>query len=301
MYSSMKGFIRTICLILMSSLPFVVWAQSQINQQPTSEQKSAFRSLVHSYYPLTPGQVHQFKDISAEQQKANAMPAGNAPAAGTSNIIPVSLKTGGSAPVVRVGQGMITSLVFTDASGQVWPIVSYSVGDPKAFNIQWNKHSGVLMIQGQQLYAQSNIGVMLKGLNVPVMLTLLIGQKHWDYLDYARVNAYAPTDSGGAEQNVQQAPSYLITLLSGLAPKSAQKMVTSDGSVQVWSYDGHYLMLTHATLLSPAWTARQSGSGPNALHAYKLPVAPYLLVSNAGHIERVKVTAPAPTSTGGAL
>lgn len=301
MYSLIKGFVRTTCLISISSLPFLTWAQTQISQPPSQAQKAAFKSLVHSYYPLTPGQVHQFKNISAEQQKANAMPAGNAPAAGTSNIIPVSLKTGGTAPIVRVGQGMITSLVFTDASGKVWPIVSYSVGDPKAFNIQWNKHSGVLMIQGQQLYAQSNIGVMLKGLNVPVMLTLLIGQKHWDYLDYARVDAYAPTDSGGAEQNVQQAPSYLITLLSGLAPKSAQKMVTSDSNVQVWSYDGHYLMLTHANLLSPAWTARQSGSGPNALHAYKLPVAPYILVSSQGSTERVKITAPAPTSTGGSL
>lgn len=153
---------------------------------------AAFQQLLNQYFPLSPQQIHEFKNAAAEEQKASAMPPGEAPPESSSAIVPVSLKPGGVEPVVRIGQGMITSLVFTDASGAVWPVTSYLVGDPGSFNVQWDKQSGVLMVQGQKLYSQTNIGVMLQGLGVPVMLTLLVGQKDYDYLDYIRVQLINP-------------------------------------------------------------------------------------------------------------
>lgn len=260
--------------------------------------EAAFERLVKSYYPLTPNQVHEFKNAAAEQEKANAMPPGPAPAEGTSNIIPVSLKPGQIAPVVRIGQGMITSLVFTDASGKVWPIVSYSVGSPKAFSIAWNKSSGVLMVQGQQLYAQSNMGVMLKGLDIPVMLTLLVGQKHWDYLDYIRVQAFQPSKDGEVAKSVGQAPEYLITLLTGVPPKEAKKLITSNPAVKAWNYKDSMLLLTRATLLSPGWTSHQQGSGPGAENAYELPKASTIMLTLNGKMTNVKITEPAQEDDG---
>ena len=115
-----------------------------------SQNTAAFQHLLNSYFPLTPDQIHQFKNATAVQQEANAAPPGNSPPEGTSQIIPVTLKPGGIMPVIRVGRGMITSMVITDAAGQVWPIISYSIGDPSAFAVQWTKSSGVLMIQGQK-------------------------------------------------------------------------------------------------------------------------------------------------------
>ena len=50
------------------------------------------------------------------------MPAGNAPAQGTSNIIPVSLKTGITAPIIRIGQGM-DILVFTTKPEKCGPLL----------------------------------------------------------------------------------------------------------------------------------------------------------------------------------
>ena len=86
-------------------------------------------------------------------------------------------------------------------------------------------------------------------------------------------------------------PAYLIQLLSNLPPKGVVKQMTSDEDVQVWNIK-HYLMLTRATLLSPAWTARQRGSGPTPLNAYELPVAPVILLSKHGQTERVTVRQP---------
>lgn len=260
---------------------------------PTQAQmkSSAFQDLLNNYFPLTPNQIHQFKDEVAQQQQANITPPGASPPEGTSSIIPVTLKPGGIMPVIRVGQGMITSLVFTDAGGQVWPITSYSIGDPGSFNVQWDKASGVLMIQGQKLYAETNIGVMLQGMTIPVMLNLLIGQKSWDYLDYVQLDQYQPGDTS-ANQPVAQAPSFLTDVLNGTPPPGSVALNVSDtNAAQMWSYQGQYIMLTKATLLSPAWTSRADGPGPTQLHAYALPPAPELLISNMGNMEKLLINA----------
>ncbi len=251
---------------------------------------AAFQQLLDSYFPLTPDQIHQFKNATAVQQEANAAPPGNSPPEGTSSIIPVTLKPGGIMPVIRVGRGMITSLVITDASGQVWPITSYSIGDPSSFAVQWDKSSGVLMIQGQKLYAQTNIGIMLQGMQIPVMLTLLIGQNNnWDYLDYVQMDQNQPGDTN-TPQPVSQAPAYLVDLLNGIPPQGATQLTVSDSNAgEVWSYGGQYIMLTKATLLSPAWTSRANGPGPTPFHAYALAPAPELLISNMGNLEKLLV------------
>ena len=181
--------------------------------QDNSVSAQAFKSLLRSRFPLSPTEIHRFKNRAAEQAEASQRPAGPAPAVGTSSTIPVSMSPGGVAPVVRIGQGLITSLVFTDQSGKVWPITSYFIGNPRAFGIQWNKKSGVLMVQGSMMFAHSNIGVMLQGLKVPVMLTLLLGQHEWDYLDYIRVQAAMPGDFAAGKQPVAQTPKYLINVM----------------------------------------------------------------------------------------
>lgn len=248
----------------------------------------AFQTLLNSYFPLTPDEIHQFKNAVAVQQEANAAPPGESPPEGTSSIIPLTLKPGGVMPVVRVGQGMITSLVFTDASGQVWPITSYSIGNPGAFRVQWDNTSGVLMIQGQKLYAQTNIGVMLQGLTIPVMINLLIGQKNWDYLDYMQMDQNQPGDLGSSLPS--QAPGFLTDLLNGIPPQGSQALNVSDSNLgQVWSYQGQYLLLTKATLLSPAWNSRANGPGPSPLHAYVLPPSPEIMISNMGNLEKLLV------------
>jgi len=255
------------------------------------EQK-AFENMLEQYFPLTPDQIHQFKNRAAEQQKANALPPGPAPAKGTSAIVTVSLKPGSIMPVIRIGQGMITSLVFIDTDGTVWPITSYSIGDTSAFNVSWDKHSGVLMVQGEKLYSQTNISVMLKGLKVPVMMTLLVGQHDWDFMDYIRINQNQPAGNHGLSAGPTQAPQYLIALLSGIAPSGAVQLKTSSARVTAWSYQGRYLILSSGELMSPEWKARVNGPGPNGYHAYTIAPTPLVMVSFNGQLYRVTLTEP---------
>ena len=266
--------------------------KAQAAHEAALKQK-AFDALLNQYFPLSPNQIHQFKDRAALQQKANAQPPGPAPAHGTSNIVTVNLKPGANMPVIRIGQGMITSLVFIDANGDVWPIQSYSIGDPSAFNVNWDRKSGVLMIQGEKLYAQTNVSVMLKGLSIPVMMTMLVGQHDWDYLDYIRINQNQPAGKNPIYSGVSQAPSFLISLLNGVPPTGAVALESSSDNVKAWTYRNKYLVLTSGTLMSPAWTSRVNGPGVDAYHAYVVPQAPMILVSYHGQLEHVSLTMPA--------
>ena len=251
---------------------------------------AAFQQMLNNYFPLSPQQIHQFKNVTAQQQQANVQPPGDAPPEGTSAIIPVTLKPGGIMPVIRIGAGMITSLVFIDASGQVWPVTSYSIGDPASFNVQWDKKSGVLMVQGQKLFGQTNVGVMLNGMEIPVMLNLVIGQKKWDYLDYIQLDQNQPGDNSSA-QPVAQAPGYLTDLLNGIPPQGAIQMNVSDSAVaQIWSFQNQYVMVTKGTLLSPAYSSKADGPGSQPMHAYIFPQAPEVLISNFGTIEKLIVS-----------
>lgn len=265
-------------------------AVAQKADQTTPENQQAFEKMLKDYFPLTPSEIQEFKDRAAVQAQANARPAGDSPPEGVSGTIQVSMKPGDAMPVIRIGQGMITSLIFTDAAGQVWPVISYSLGDPSALNVQWDKKSGVMMIQGQKLFAQTNMGVVLQGMQVPVMLTLLIGQKTYDYMDYVRIQAYQTADQDSQNQIADEAPDYLVKVLDGLPPSDATPLEVSGGDAQMWAYQGSYLLLTRSTLLSPAWTAKFVGTGPAPMHVYQLSQTPYILLSNNGQVERLMVT-----------
>lgn len=284
---------RNITLLILSAL-IAFWAiqpaMAADGSQPDRASTEAFNAMLKNYFPLSPGQIHQFKNRASEQAQANATPPGAAPAEGVSSIIRVKVNGGGAMPVVRVGQGFITSLVFTDKAGHVWPISSYSIGDPSAFSIQWDKKGGVLMVQGQKLFAQTNMAVMLQGMKIPVMITLLIGQKQWDYLDYIRVQSMQPGEVDFSAADNTQAPDYLIKLLDGVPPMGSAPLTVSGGDAKVWSYAGQYLLLSNATLVSPAWTSKFIGTGPNPLKAYELPATPYVLLSNNGQIERLTIS-----------
>jgi intracellular multiplication protein IcmK len=264
--------------------PLTPEEQAQVNE-------AAFKELLKQYFPLTSDQLHQFKDASAEQKKANATPPGPAPNVETSNIIPVDFKPGHVMPVIRIAAGSVSSIVFTDKAGKIWPIVSYTIGDPEAFGIQWKKSSGVLMVQGKKLYGQSNIGVMLQGMDIPVMITILLGQTNWDYLDYVQVQQYLSSDSGGVQpSSVTPAPPYLISVLNGVPPAGAVELTVAGGNAKVWNYLGKYLMLTQSTLLSPSWSFR--ADAPSGYHAYELQPAPYLMISTMGQIQKITVSSP---------
>jgi intracellular multiplication protein IcmK len=251
-------------------------------------QDAAFQHVVQSTMPMSPDQIRKFRGLIQETQKAAAEFPGAAPPKPVSSTLVVNMAPGSTPPAVRMYQGFITSLVFVDSSGALWPVESYDLGNSKAFNIQWDRKSNVLMVQPQQAYTLANLAVKLKGLSTPVMLTLVPGQAYVDYRVDLRVNGLGPNATHTMHSGLPAlADSDLIGVLDNIPPSGANRLKVEGGLAEAWELGGMLYIRTRFTLLSPAWINVMSS--PDGMRAYKLQATPSILISQYGKPVAAKI------------
>ena len=248
----------------------------------------AFDEMARSLYPLSPEQIVRLKQIYHTSEYAQATTAGTPPKPTATSQF-VNLSPGSTPPVIRLSQGFVSSLVFLDSTGAPWPISAYDLGDPSAFNIQWDKTSNTLMIQATKLYNYGNLAVRLKGLNTPVMLTLIPGQKAVDYRVDLRVQGYGPKAiKMPLEQGIPpSANDLLLHVLDGVPPPGSQRLTVSGGDARAWLSREKMYVRTNLTILSPGWLASMTSA--DGTHAYEMQKSPVLLVSWHGKVMQLKV------------
>ncbi len=244
--------------------------------------------MTRSIYPLNPEQVGRLKQKYQTNEYAQAATPG-VPPKPTATSQFVNLSPGATPPVIRLSQGFVSSLVFLDSTGAPWPIAAYDLGDPASFNIQWDKTSNTLMIQALKLYNYGNLAVRLKGLNTPVMLTLIPGQKAVDYRVDLRVQGYGPNaNSMPMEEGIPPSASdLLLHVLDGVPPAGSQRLTVSGGDARAWLMDEKMYVRTNLTVLSPGWLASMTSA--DGTHAYEMQKSPVLLVSWHGKVMQLKV------------
>lgn len=280
----------------MSSLPQSYRGQpasSNSNDVPqtVSEQElnnAAFKAVTQNALPMAPEQIQRLRQLfNQTQYAATAMPGIPPRPATTSEL--VNLTPGSTPPIVRLQQGFVTSLVFVDSTGSPWPIEAYDIGNPSAFNIQWNKTDNIFMIQATTLYTYGNLAVKLQGLATPVMITLLSGQKAVDYRRELRISGYGPNAKPiAAGSNLpNSASTVLLGVLDGVPPAGSTALKVLGGGCDVWLSGDRMYVRTHYTVLSPAWLATMTSA--DGTKAYEMPKAPLLLVSQNGKIVQLKI------------
>ncbi|TAL63502.1 MAG: type IV secretion protein IcmK, partial [Legionella sp.] len=248
----------------------------------------AFKDMTESLYPLTPEQVVRLKQTYQTSEYAQASTPGTPPKPTATSQF-VNLSPGSTPPVIRLSQGFVSSLVFLDSTGAPWPIAAYDLGDPSAFNIQWDKTGNTLMIQAQKLYNYGNLAVRLKGLNTPVMLTLIPGQKAVDYRVDLRVQGYGPNAKTTplGEGIPPEASDLLLHVLDGVPPPGSQRLIVSGGDARAWLSNDKMYVRTNLTILSPGWLASMTSA--DGTHAYEMQKSPVILVSWHGKVMQLKV------------
>ena len=248
----------------------------------------AFEEAKHTIYPLDPEQVIRLKQAYQTNEFAQASPVAPPPTPTATSQF-VNLSPGSTPPVIRLSQGFVSSLVFLDSTGAPWPISAYDLGDPDAFNIQWDKTSNTLMIQALKLYNYGNLAVRLKGLNTPVMLTLIPGQKAVDYRVDLRIQGYGPNaKSMPMEEGIPPAASdILLHILDGVPPANSQRLTVNGGDARAWLAQEKMYVRTNLTILSPGWIASMTSA--DGTHAYEMQKSPVLLVSWHGKVMQLKV------------
>lgn len=260
---------------------------------PTPSEKEvidslAFDGVEQQLFPLSPEQILRLKQMFNTAEYAKASPVGTPPKPTATSQF-VNLSPGSTPPVIRLSQGFVSSLVFLDSTGSPWPIAAYDLGDPTAFNIQWDKTSNTLMIQSLKIYTYGNLAVRLKGLNTPVMLTLIPGQKAVDYRVDLRVQGYGPNaQSMPMEEGLPpSASAILLHVLDGVPPAGSTRLAVSGGDARAWLANEKMFVRTNLTILSPGWIGSMTSA--DGMHAYEMQKSPVLLVSWHGKVMQLKV------------
>jgi intracellular multiplication protein IcmK len=247
----------------------------------------AFEKVENQLFPMSEKNI---KDLRSKYQDVElaktAVPSPPTPVA-TSQF--VNLSPGSTPPVVRLAQGFVTSLVFLDSTGAPWPISAYDLGDPSTFNIQWDKTSNTLMIQSTKLYNYGNMAVRLEGLNTPVMLTLIPGQKEVDYRVDMRVQGLGPNAQMPVlgDNLPPSANKLLLHVLDGVPPPGSTRLTVSGGDARAWLFRNKMYVRTNLTILSPAWLSTMVSA--DGMHAYEMQKSPVILVTWHGKVMQLKI------------
>jgi intracellular multiplication protein IcmK len=263
----------------------------------TTVRQEAFSQVPQSLMPMTPDQIKLLKRIYDKTEEAKTY-IGRVPPKPTSSTIVVDLSPGATPPVLRMAKGFVSSIVFLDSTGAPWPIRGYDIGDGRAFDVQWrpgNKDeikkgvdiSNTMLIQANTVYQQVNMAIMLQGLNTPVMVTLVSGQKVVDY----RTDVHIPRDGPLAKATGQMMPGsadpILMDVLSNIPPSLSKSVKVTGGDATIWALGGYFYVRTPLTLVSPSWVSTMSSSD-GMMKAYKTPEIGVLLVLEQGSLKQLK-------------
>ena len=259
-----------------------------------SIRNEAFANVPDTLMPLSPDEIKDVRRIFNKTQQAGAF-VQDVPAKPVSSTIMVDISPGASPPVIRLSSGFVSSLVFLDSTGAPWPIKAYDLGDPKSFNIQWSQATGgddaidnTLMIQAITMYKVANLAVVLRGLNTPIMLTLVPGQEVVDY----RVDIRAPGMGPKAKPVYNMMPatpnSMLIDFLNGVPPQQAKSLRVTGGEASAWKVDKTMFLRTDMTIVSPSWISTMTGS-QGGVNAYELPLSPVVLALKNGKVHKLQI------------
>ncbi|ABS77467.2 type IV secretion protein IcmK [Coxiella burnetii] len=246
----------------------------------------AFANTIRNMMPLSPDQIRTLHYLFDQSQQAAAAAPGVPPKPTSASVI-VNLSPGATPPIIRLSSGFVTSLVFLDSSGAPWPIQAYDLGDPKSFNIQWNKKGNTLLVQALSHYKAGNLAVVLQGLDTPVMLTLMPGQRAVDYRVDLRVPGLGPNANPDLDGLPATESPELLNVLNGVPPSNSKPLTITGGDCQGWLIKGHIFLRTRLTVLSPGWISTMSSA--DGTHAYELQTTPVVLASQRGQLVKLMI------------
>lgn len=252
----------------------------------TDVNKQAFANVAKSVMPLSPQQLITLRKLFNQSQKAIAQYP-TTPPKPTSSSVMVNLAPGAAPPIVRLRAGRVSALVFVDSTGQPWPIQFYDIGDPKTYNVEWNKKNNILLVQSSSMYKSGNLAVMLKGQDTPIMITLMPGQNAVDYRVDMRVPGLGPNAQPDLTNLAATANPNLLTFLDGVPPHGAKAVQVDGGPCEAWTFGGHLYLRTRLTVLSPSWMS--SMRSPDGTHVYELVKTPVVLASFRGQITQLTI------------
>ena len=281
-----------LCIFLVTAL--IASIASAAEDEVDANRKEAFASIESSLSPMNEEQIGEIKKLFRKVNRASNYQE-ETPPTPTFSSLGGDLQPGGSPSAIRLATGYVSSLVFVDSTGAPWPIRAYDVGDPSSFNIVWNRDGSdetsmknTLLIQAMSLYKDGNLAVMLQGLNTPVMLSLIPGQKEVDYRVDIQVPGQGPFAKPQANNFTQAANPVLNSIINNISPPNSMLLKVKGGHAKAWLFGDTMYVRTTLPVVSPAWISTMHGAS-GAVSAYELPKSPVILVMDNGRLRKLTV------------
>lgn len=218
---------------------------------------AAFKEALKGIVPLTDEQVRKLRGELDKIDRAQGEPLTTVKP--STRSIQVSLRSGEYPAVINTSPGWISTITFSDVTGQPWPVLSVTNGNPDAYNIQSSGPEGstnIITISSKQGYVPSNIAVTLVGAKVPILMTLQPTDKgQVDFRVDALMDQRGPNAAYDIIANETLSPtddSTMLAFLDGVPPSGAKPLKSSNPDVQAWRYNDLTYIRTEKALMSPA-------------------------------------------------
>ena len=225
---------------------------------------------------LTDEQYERIKKLYLRRERQKATPY-VIPAKPITRTMMVNLDPGISPPVLRVTRGQLTSIVFSDMTGQPWLIKDVSMnrqlfsdGREGGGGAQQIEPTNVLTVEPLTAAAYGNVAVKLKGLPTPVIFVLTAAQQEVDL----RVDAKVPGRNPDSVDSVSYTlmPSIDVSLtafLDGVPPKDARRLhVTGLPNTEAWMYQDSLYVRTDADAQYPAYFSSARSTSGKAVYRF---------------------------------
>jgi intracellular multiplication protein IcmK len=247
----------------------------------------------------TPEEILQIKKIWQDVNNAKGRPIGDQPRP-VITTVSIDLSPGSTPPVVRVSNQTGSIMVFLDATGKEWPIahvvnMSQDTIDAQDKPIEGSAGNS-LFAKIKRYGASGNIGVFLKDLSTPIIITMLSGQKDVDYRVDFRVPARirpSTSDQPGAVAAVSKTEwdDRLSNALMAITPAGCKAQNTSSPDVMVWACEkSQSIIRSKGVLLSPAPLNGRKLVASDSTKAYLIPSSPVLSMLMNGITASIRVT-----------
>ena len=239
--------------------------------------------------PLTPDEIRELaKRLQATEQALSAPVTSVVPRISS---LTVSLSPGASLPVLRLALNNASTVTFQDSTGAPWPLAAPPMNpNEHLFQINYIPDSPVFSVLPRTAWASGNVTVLLKGLEVPVIISLTSGDpdsnissREIDARLDLRIPRQGPQAAAGPTPPARVAlhDETLQAFLDGTPPDGARRLKVRGGpdNLRVWRIGDELYVRCRAMLRDEF---EQTLSSADGTRLWKLPVTPLLTFSVDG-------------------
>ena len=299
--------------LLILAFPTLGLAQSaspRLGPEISGSSPNVAPSAAHSVQDAIPITPDMIRDLARRyQENSRTQEETLTPVASpSSRAVAVNFSPGAATSIIQTVKGYPTALSFFDSTGQPWPI-AWDTSSNSAGGSSGNcnttaastsgpvevtgfhscvpvKGSNVLQITPLSLAPRGGMLVSLQGAPKPLAFLIVGGRDRYDADISIRVAERGPNARVRIDTRpgvpVTGAP-YMNAMLAGVAPADARPLSVegvSPDDIRAWRLGDEVYLRTRHVLMSPPWSASESGEG--GVTIYALPTTPVILLSIDG-------------------